>query len=73
MFGADDTFATSSVRVMAAEGLPADRPALADARKRWPQIDFTGVASLMFEPEAGYLLAPQSCAHVVASARRRWV
>jgi sarcosine oxidase len=69
MFGADDTFATTSVRVMAAEGLPAQRPGLAEARKRWPQINFSGVGSLMFEPEAGYLLARQSCAHVVERAQ----
>jgi sarcosine oxidase len=69
MFERDDAFATTSVRLMEAEGLPAERPALADARKRWPQIDFTGITSLMFEPEAGYLLARQSCAHVVERAQ----
>jgi len=69
MFGTDDTFATTSARLMAAEGLPAERPTLAEARQRWPQIDFTGVTSLMFEQEAGYLLARQSCAHVVDRAK----
>lgn len=70
MFGADDSFARGSESVMRAEGLPFERPALADARTRWPQIDFTGVQSLMFEREAGYLLARQSCAVVLEQAQR---
>lgn len=69
MFGADDSFATASTKAMAAEGLPAERPSLTDAKRRWPQIDFSGVSSLMFEREAGYLLARVSCAHVVERAR----
>ena len=69
MFGKDDSFARASVKVMDAEGLPSERPAIEDARRRWPQIDFDGVSSAMFEPRAGYLLARQSCAHVVERAR----
>jgi sarcosine oxidase len=69
MFQGDDAFATASVREMAAEGLPAERPSLADARRRWPQVDFDAVRSVMFEPEAGYLLARRSCADVVEQAR----
>ncbi len=69
MFGQDDAFARASAKAMAAEGLPSERPAMEDARRRWPQIDFDGVSSVMFEPRAGYLLARQSCAHVVDRAR----
>jgi len=69
MFGHDDTFARASVKAMAAEGLPSERPLVEDARRRWPQIDFDGISSVMFEPKAGYLLARQSCAHVVERAR----
>jgi sarcosine oxidase len=65
MFGADDTFATQSARALAAEGLPFERPSIDAARRRWPQISFEGVTSLMFEAEAGYLLARQACAVVV--------
>jgi sarcosine oxidase len=70
MFGADETFALASLKVMASEGLPVERPSLDAARKRWPQVDFDGVRSVMFEPEAGYLLARQSCAAVLEQARR---
>jgi glycine/D-amino acid oxidase-like deaminating enzyme len=69
MFGDDDGFARASVPVMAAAGLPAERPSLDEARRRWPQIDFAGIGSVMFEPRAGYLLARQSCAFVVERAR----
>jgi sarcosine oxidase len=71
MFANDDAFATASTRTLAAEGLAFERPTLAAARARWPQVDFGGVSSLMFEPEAGYLLARQSCAVVVERARAR--
>ena len=69
MFGRDDAFARASVKSMASEGLPAERPSLEEARRRWPQIDFNGISSTMFEPNAGYLLARQSCAYVVERAR----
>jgi glycine/D-amino acid oxidase-like deaminating enzyme len=69
MFGKDDTFARNSLKALTAEGLPVERPPVEDARRRWPQIDFDGISSLMFEPEAGYLLARQSCAEVVERAQ----
>jgi len=69
MFGTDDSFAKASVKAMGAEGLPVERPAFDDARRRWPQINFEGISSLMFEKEAGYLLARQSCAQVLDQAR----
>lgn len=69
LFGADDSFATASAKAMAAEGLPMERLAPESAAKRWPQIALDGVRSLMFEPEAGYLLARQSCAVVLERAR----
>lgn len=69
LFGRDDSFARSSIAAMAAEGLLTERPAVDEARRRWPQVGFDGVASVMFEPQAGYLLARQSCALVVEEAR----
>ena len=37
---------------------------LADAKRRYPQIDFDGISSVIFEPDAGYLLARRACEHV---------
>ena len=69
MFGADDSFARTAEKAMAAEGLPSERPSMVEARRRWPQVDFDGISSVMFEPQAGYLLARQSCGIVVERAR----
>lgn len=69
MYGADDSFAKASLPIMAAEGFPAERPAIEVASKRWPQIAFEGISSTLYEPEAGYLLARRACAIVVERAR----
>lgn len=69
MFGTDDSFARSSAQVMAAEGIAFERLPLDVAQRRWPQVSFDGVSSVMFEPHAGYLLARQSCARVVEHVR----
>ena len=71
MFGKDDPFIAASVSAMRAAAVPVERVALDAARRRWPQIQFDGVTSLMFEPDAGYLLARQSCARVLERARAR--
>lgn len=65
MFGKDGSFGQASVAALAAEKLQMDELSLADARRRYPQIAFDGIASVLFEPEAGYLLARRSCEHVV--------
>ena len=66
---ADRGFVDASVEALRAEGLAADRPPLGDASRRWPQIDFSGVSSILFEPQAGYLLSRQACACVLERAR----
>ena len=38
------------------------------AAHRYPAIDFDGVSTILFEPEAGYLLARRACEHVVRCA-----
>ena len=40
-----------------------------EAAERWPQIDFAGVTSTIFEPQCGYLLARQSCELVLETFR----
>ncbi|HSL21047.1 MAG TPA: FAD-dependent oxidoreductase [Vicinamibacterales bacterium] len=64
MVGADDTVARESVGPMKAAGLPLEQPSIAEARRRWPQISFDGLSALLFEPEAGYLLARRAAEHV---------
>jgi glycine/D-amino acid oxidase-like deaminating enzyme len=61
MYAGDDRYARTTLPLLRAAGLDAVELAPADAARRWPQIDFTGVRSAFYEAEAGYLLARQGC------------
>jgi glycine/D-amino acid oxidase-like deaminating enzyme len=61
MFRGDDAYARSSRPILEAAGLPLERLEEVEARRRFPQIDFQGVRSVWFEPEAGYLTARRAC------------
>ena len=67
MFSADDSYARASLPLLAAAGLPAEEIGLAEARRRYPQVDFTGVRTVFYEREAGYLTARRAC-RLVAEA-----
>ena len=64
MFRGDDAYARAAKEVMAENGLLVESPNLETAAKRWPQIDFQGVAQVHYEPQAGYLLARNACRYV---------
>jgi glycine/D-amino acid oxidase-like deaminating enzyme len=61
MFTADDRYAREALPLLKDVGLEAHELTPAEAGKRYPQVDFTGVRSVFHEPEAGYLLARQAC------------
>ncbi|HJQ36298.1 MAG TPA: FAD-dependent oxidoreductase, partial [Thermoanaerobaculia bacterium] len=61
MHRGDDTYVRSSLPVLHELGFPVDVPSVAEAKKRWPQIDFTGVKSLYLERRAGALSARRAC------------
>jgi sarcosine oxidase len=65
MFGRDDSFGRASAEALRASGLPVEMLRSADAAKRFPQIAFDDVTSVLWEPEAGYLFARRACEHVV--------
>jgi monomeric sarcosine oxidase len=65
MIGKDDSFARATHAALRAEHVPIDELSVAEARRRYPQINFAGVRSVLFEPEAGFLLARRACEHVV--------
>jgi glycine/D-amino acid oxidase-like deaminating enzyme len=67
MFSTDDSYARASLPLLAEAGLPAEELGLAEARRRFPQVDFAGVRTVFFEREAGYLAARRAC-HAVADA-----
>lgn len=65
MFERDDPFVGISAAALRRHGLALHSLSVADAQRRYPQIDFTGISSALFEPEAGYLFARRACEHVV--------
>jgi sarcosine oxidase len=66
MFGDDDSFGRASAQVLAGHRASLEPLTLAAARQRYPQIDFAGLSSILYEPEAGYLYARRACRDVVA-------
>ncbi len=52
-----DGFEAASLAVLRAEGIPVEQLAVDEARRRWPQIDFEDDAFVVYEPEAGALMA----------------
>lgn len=57
----DDSYVRSSLPILEELGFPVDRPSLAEARRRWPQIDFDGVRVVYLERRAGALSARRAC------------
>jgi len=71
MFAGDDGYARASLPLLAEAGLPAAEISLAEARRRFPQVRFDGVATVFVEERAGYLTARRACqaiARAVAAA-----
>jgi glycine/D-amino acid oxidase-like deaminating enzyme len=66
LFHRIEPFAAASAAALRAVGLHLDELDPIEARRRYPQIDFSGVASVLFEPDAGYLFASRACRHVVS-------
>jgi glycine/D-amino acid oxidase-like deaminating enzyme len=67
MFQEDDGYADASIPLLRDAGLEVETLAPAAAARRFPQVDFDGVESVYFEPEAGYLTARRACQAVAAA------
>jgi glycine/D-amino acid oxidase-like deaminating enzyme len=65
MLGRNDSFGRATFDALRAQGIAIDDVPLPGARRRYPQIDFRGVKAVLFEPEAGFLLARRACEHIV--------
>jgi glycine/D-amino acid oxidase-like deaminating enzyme len=65
MFSDDDGFGRASAEALGAEGLPFAWYAPAELARRYPQISPDGISSVLWEPEAGVLLARQTCDEIV--------
>ncbi len=64
MSGADDRFAMESAAALADEDLRVEMLDPAEAGRRWPQINFEGIRSVLHEPDAGFLYARRACLRV---------
>ena len=58
-------FVRSSIPLLREFGFGYEEIPVADARRRFPQIDFAGIEWTLLEKEAGYLLARRACADVL--------
>jgi len=62
---ADDQFARASARALKDAGRPLESLSRREAARRYPQMNFAGASSILFEPDAGYLFARRACDDVV--------
>lgn len=67
MFGGPDDYARTAVPHLDAAGLPIAELDMAEARRRFPQIDFAGITSAFFEERSGWLAARRACRTVAAA------
>jgi sarcosine oxidase len=63
--GRDDAFERGSLETLRAAKIKHQELSSTQLAKRWPQINFEGIAWGIVEPECGYLDARASCAAVV--------
>ena len=63
----EDGFEATSLATLREMDVPAERIAVDEAARRWPQVSFDDVAFAVLEPEGGLLMARRS---VAAVARR---
>jgi glycine/D-amino acid oxidase-like deaminating enzyme len=65
MTGRSDAYVRPALPFLREHGLAFDEMDPATAAKRWPQINFDGIAAVYLEHEGGYLLARHACDAVV--------
>ena len=61
MMRADDGYVRAALPILHDLGFPVDSLTVAEAAKRYPQIDFRGVHSVWFEHRAGALFSRRAC------------
>ncbi|HXU11713.1 MAG TPA: FAD-dependent oxidoreductase [Candidatus Binatia bacterium] len=70
MTGRDDSFERASLPLLRDAGLAFEELGPADAAARYPQVSFEGVARVILEKDAGYLLARRSCQLVMEGVQK---
>lgn len=67
----EEGFEAASLATLSSEGIPVERLAPEEARRRWPALVTDDLAFVVHEPEAGVLLAAKGVAATVAAFQRR--
>jgi sarcosine oxidase len=65
MAGKDDSYERAALPILSEAGVHFEKLSAADCAKRWPQINFEGMAWAIYEPEFGYLAAHRGCEAVL--------
>ena len=65
LVGRDGAYEKRALALLREASVRFEELSAAEAEARFPQIDFQGVDWVIFEPEAGYLLAREACRLVV--------
>jgi glycine/D-amino acid oxidase-like deaminating enzyme len=65
MAGKNDAYERAALPLVREAGFDYEELSVADAARRYPQIDFAGIAWVLLEKEAGYLRARHACQVVV--------
>ena len=60
-----DRFGTASTSALSSRGIPVEELSVPEAARRYPQVSFEGIERILFEPDAGYILARRACERVV--------
>jgi len=57
----DGSYESAALPVLQQAGIPYEKLSVAECARRWPQINFDGVAWSVLEPESGFLSARRAC------------
>ena len=63
--GKDDPFLAESQTALAEENIGFENFSVGEAARRFPQVSFEGIGSVLFEPGAGALFARENCRTIV--------
>jgi monomeric sarcosine oxidase len=65
MAGTDDSYERAALPVLQEAGVRFEILSSAECARRWPQINFEGVAWSVYEPDSGFLAARRGCEAVL--------
>jgi sarcosine oxidase len=65
MAGQDDSYERAALPLLSEAGMQFERLSASECAKRWPQINFDGIAWSVYEPNSGYLAARRACEAVL--------